>query len=135
MGVVHHSHYFVWYELGRIALADKIGINFRTLQDGTPLHFPVLECSCRYRASARFGDVVEVETMMVRPQKARIDFTYRVFHQKGRQLLTEATTSHALMRADTRQILMHLPTEMLAQLDYYFSQTQDHVPTGRIVTV
>lgn len=121
MGVVHHSNYFVWYEMGRVALADEIGINFHTLADGTALHLPVVECSSRYRASARFGDVVEVQTIMERPTRARIEFTYRVLRQQGRQLLTEAATSHVLMNAQSGKLLTHLPPEIVAKLDQYLA--------------
>ena len=120
MGVVHHSHYFVWFEIGRIALAKQVGITFDKLPDGSPLQLPVVECQSRFKASARYGDTVEVETAMVHPSRAKFDFTYRVFRQQGRQLLTEATTSHVLMRCNG-QMLVHLPEQMLEQLERYLS--------------
>lgn len=120
MSVVHHSNYFIWFEIGRLAIARQVGIDFDKLPDGSPLQLPVVECQSRFKASARFGDTVEVETILERPRKARFDFTYRVFRQQGRQLLTEAATSHVLMKADG-QVLMHLPPHISQKLDEYLS--------------
>lgn len=123
MGVVHHSHYFAWFEMGRHALVKQIGINPDNHSNDGALLLPVIECSCRFKASARFGDTVEIETTMSKPSspKAKFDFTYRVVRQQGRQLLAEGATSHALMKAD-RQILIHLPPLMLEQLERYLGE-------------
>ena len=123
MGVVHHSHYFPWFEMGRHALVKQIGINPDKHSNVGTLLLPVIECSCRFKASARFGDTVEIETTMNKPSspKARFDFTYRVVRQQGRQLLVEGATSHALMKRDG-QILMHLPPLMLEQLERYLGE-------------
>lgn len=120
MGTVHHSNYFIWFEIGRIALARQVGITIDKLPDGSPLHLPVVTCQSRFKASARYGDTVEVETVLARPSRAKFDFTYRVFRQQGRQLLTEAATSHVLLRSDG-QLLMHLPEPMLEQLQRYLN--------------
>ncbi len=121
MGVVHHSNYFIWYEIGRIALAKHIGVDFDKLPDGSPLQLPVVECSSRFRASARYGDVVVVETVLERPHKARLNFTYRVIREKGHQLLTEGATSHVLMKADG-QILVHLPAPTREKIEQYIGE-------------
>jgi acyl-CoA thioester hydrolase len=120
MGVVHHSHYFVWFEIGRIALAKEVGITFDKLPDGSPLQLPVVFCQSRFKASARYGDTVEVETVLARPSRAKFEFTYRVFRQQGGQLLTEAATSHVLLKSDGK-ILVHVPEPMLEQLERYLS--------------
>jgi acyl-CoA thioester hydrolase len=120
MGTVHHSNYFIWFELGRIALAKQVGITFDKLPDGSVLHLPVVECRSRFKASAHYGDTVEVETVLARPSRARFDFTYRVFRQQGRQLLTEAATSHVMLRGDG-QVLIHLPAQMQEKLDHYIN--------------
>ncbi|PZW22835.1 acyl-CoA thioester hydrolase [Thermosporothrix hazakensis] len=123
MGVVHHSHYFVWYEIGRVTLAKQIGLNLEALPDGSTLHFPVVTCSSHFRVSARYGDIVEVETVLKKPVKARFDFTYRVYRQQGHQLLTEGASSHVLMRTDGR-ILFHLPPHISDQIERYLAETE-----------
>src|SRR5689334_5998718 len=121
MGVVHHSNYFVWYEIGRIALAREAGVNFHEREDGTLLLLPVIECKNRFISSARFGDTVEVETDLIRPSKAQINFTYRVFRQKGRQLLAEGATSHVLTTLEGR-LLWHLPPLLKQKIDAFLDK-------------
>ncbi len=121
MGVVHHATYFIWYEMGRMALANEIGVDFRESEDGSVLLVPVVECRNRFRASARFGDTVEVETTLGRPRKAQLDFTYRVFRQKGHQLLAEGATSHVLTTQDGR-LMWHLPPLFQSKVEAYLEK-------------
>lgn len=61
-GVVYHANYLRWFERARSDLLDCLGIDQRrALDDGEGL-YTVAEATLRYRASARLGDVVMVET-------------------------------------------------------------------------
>ena len=55
--------------------------------------FPVIECRLRYRAPARYDDVLTVETWLTTAEKVRMNFAYRIVNQAGTGIL-EAETQH-----------------------------------------
>ena len=63
MGVVYYANYLVWCEIGRTEFLRSLGRSYADLErDGILL--AVAEASLRYHASARYDDLVRVETTL-----------------------------------------------------------------------
>ena len=59
MGVVHHTNYFVYFEIARLEYLRGLGLPYSELEkDDTQL--AVLEAHCKYKAPARFDDLLVV---------------------------------------------------------------------------
>ena len=56
-GIVHHSAYIVWFEAGRIAWLDAVGVPYAEIA-AAGYHFAVIGVEVDYRTPARFGDTV-----------------------------------------------------------------------------
>ena len=84
MGIVHHSNYPVWYEIGRTDLIKETGITYSELER-MGVMTPLVELSCRYIGVARYEDVLTVETSIAELTPSRIRFAYRVFKQGEEQ--------------------------------------------------
>jgi acyl-CoA thioester hydrolase len=63
MGVVYHSNYFVWFEIGRTELFRKIGISYPELEKNG-YFLVVTEVSCKYKAPATYDDELDVTTQV-----------------------------------------------------------------------
>ncbi len=63
MGVAHHSHYLAWFEIGRTEMMRCLGCSYGKMET-EGIFLPVVEVSCRYRAPARYDDLLEVETSL-----------------------------------------------------------------------
>ena len=59
MGIVHHSNYIRWMEEARIDFLDKIGWNFKKLED-SGIVSPVVSVECKYKKTTIFGDVISI---------------------------------------------------------------------------
>ncbi|MDY0409190.1 acyl-CoA thioesterase [Virgibacillus soli] len=118
MGVVHHSHYLNWFEIGRMKLAEEAGIYFRELDK--EIYFPVVHIDCAYKESAKFGDVVIVETALQQPKKAYLQFSYRIFRKYGRALLAKGESEHALTYPDGR-LIYRLDAEFEQKIERFLS--------------
>ena len=70
MGVVYHSNYFVWFEVGRTSLIRKLGVSYRDLE-AKGIILPVIEANCTYQSPARYEDVVRIETTVAELTPAR----------------------------------------------------------------
>ena len=76
MAVVHHTNYLRWFEMGRVAYFRQAGIDLNQLQEAGYM-VPIVEVQCKYRQSARFDDVYEIQTTLKACSRAMIQFSYR----------------------------------------------------------
>ena len=100
MGIVHHSNYPVWYEIGRTDLIKETGITYSELER-MGVMTPLVELSCRYIGVARYEDVLTVETSIAELTPSRIRFAYRVFKQGEDKPINTGSTLHAWVNAKT----------------------------------
>ena len=95
MGVVYHGNYAQYLEIARIDWLQSLGVSYRTMEEEGVM-LPVYELSLKYRKSAKFDDVLRIETELKSLPGVRIEFDYRIYNQEG-ELLTEAYTSLVFM--------------------------------------
>jgi acyl-CoA thioester hydrolase len=114
MGVAHHTHYFVWFELGRTELMRDAGCAYGTLEDDDGVFFPVIEAGAEYLASARYDEVIEIETRLTAAEGVRVRFDYVVRSASGARVLSKGFTVHACCGRDGRP--MRLPEGLRARL-------------------
>ena len=94
MGVLHHSRYWVYFEMGRTELLRTQGLAYADLERDGVL-FVVAKCSARFKAPARYDDVVTLHTEITRTGAARIDHAYRLIRRADGLLLCSAETTLA----------------------------------------
>ena len=94
MGIVHHSNYLAYFEAGRVEWLRRRGVTYADWA-ARGMHLPVVEASVRYRAPARFDDVIGIETRLVELRAASLRFEYRMERQTDAEppeLLAEGFT-------------------------------------------
>jgi acyl-CoA thioester hydrolase len=112
MGVVYHAHYLVWMEIGRTELLRALGYPYDALErDG--LLFAVSDVSCRFMGSARYGDVVDVETRIAGVRSRQVRFAYRIASAGG-ETIAEAAATVVALGSDRRP--RRIPDPLLANL-------------------
>jgi acyl-CoA thioester hydrolase len=94
MGVVHHSHYLVWFEIGRTELLRDMGTPYATLESEN-LFMPVIEVGARYRAPVRYDEEVDVETALEEITGVRVRFGYRLLRHPGGEAVATGFSLHA----------------------------------------
>jgi len=114
MGVAHHTHYFVWFELGRTELMREAGCAYGALEDVDGVFFPVIEAGAEYIVPARYDDVVEIETRLTRAEGVRVRFDYVLRNSGDARVLCTGFTVHASCGRDGRP--SRLPESLRARL-------------------
>jgi acyl-CoA thioester hydrolase len=94
MGIVYYANYLLWFERGRSEFLRQIALPYSTIEQHG-FHFPVTEVTCRYNNSARYDDVIQIETELVELGRASLSFAYRVARQEEQTLLATGSTKHA----------------------------------------
>jgi acyl-CoA thioester hydrolase len=113
MGVVYYANYFRYFELARGEFLRAKGASYRDIeQEGAML--PVVEAHCHYRASARFEDLLVIETSVTEVRRASLTFEYALRREGETQLLCTGKTVHACVRKDGRPT--RLPESVLRLL-------------------
>ncbi|MEG9326369.1 acyl-CoA thioester hydrolase [Salinimicrobium catena] len=95
MGVVYHGNYAQYLEIARIDWLDAIGISYKKMEEEGVM-LPVYELKTRFKRSAKFDDLLKIETTLLKKPGVRIEFSYKIFNE-NKELLTEAETTLIFM--------------------------------------
>jgi len=102
MGVVYHSNYFVWFEVGRVELLRQLGFTYREMESKDGCVIAVVDARCRYKAPARYDDEIIVRTHLKNIRESLIHFAYEVLRAPENTLLAEGETTHIVVDPDMK---------------------------------
>jgi acyl-CoA thioester hydrolase len=80
MGVVHHSNYIQYFELGRIDYLRRRGLNYVSWIN-LGLHLPVISVSVDYKKPAYLDDLLTIESRLSLLSRVKVGFDYRVIRK------------------------------------------------------
>lgn len=112
---VYHSRYLDWLEAARGEFLRALGRPVLALQEADYI-FPVIEARLRYKAPARYDDLLTIEVWLTRVERVRLNFGHRILNPSG-QVLIEADTFHCCTSRNEKP--KRLPVELLAKLEPY----------------
>jgi acyl-CoA thioester hydrolase len=115
MGVAHHTHFLVWFELGRTELMRELGCPYSEVEDNEGIFFPVAEAGARYFTPARYDEVLEIATRLVSARGARIRFEYEIARASDGTPVAAGFTVHAAVGRNGRP--RRLPEGLRDRLD------------------
>jgi acyl-CoA thioester hydrolase len=102
MGVVYHSNYLIWFEVGRVEFIRQMGLDYKQMEaEGCGI--AVVEVRARYRAPARYDDELVIETQLLAARGAVVRFGYRVVRVGDGALLCEGETFHVCVGMDMKK--------------------------------
>ena len=107
MGVVYHSNYIIWFEVGRVEMLRQLGYTYREMEQQDATNLAVVEARCRFKAPALYDDLVLIRTRLVNVRDSLLHFTYEVLRDTDGTLLAEGETIHLVVDNDFRR--MQLP--------------------------
>lgn len=111
MGIVHHATYLFYFEAGRVEYLRRRGIEYLEWAK-RGVHLPVVEAHVRYRKTARFDDLLVVETRLTELGRVKVRFDYRL--SRGEELVAEGYTLLACV--DDRHVPAGIPDDVEAVL-------------------
>lgn len=94
MGVVYHSNYLIWFEVGRVELLRQLGFSYREMEQRDQCFIAVVEARCRFKAPARYDDEVRVRTSLKHVRNSFIQFGYEAVRINDGVTLAEGETMH-----------------------------------------
>lgn len=92
MGVVYHSNYLVWLELGRTKLIQDLGFSYVEMEKEGIIS-PVLDLQISYRKAMRYGEKAIVKTWVDTVSPLRVVYGYEIYNGDGELCITASTTN------------------------------------------
>jgi acyl-CoA thioester hydrolase len=109
---VYYSRYLDLLEAARGEFFRHLGAPFLQWQEQETI-FPVIECRLRYKAPARYDDVLAIEVRVLAAERLRLNFGYRVLNQTD-VLILEGETLHVCTGLNEK--MKRLPDELASLL-------------------
>jgi acyl-CoA thioester hydrolase len=124
MGIVHHGTYISYFEVGRVEYMRRRGLDYHSWTE-LGIHLPVVEAYVRYRRTARFDELLCIETRLSELTRVKVRFDYRLLREPegegvpstsdpDQQLVAEGHTLLACV--DQHHIPRRIPAEAEAVL-------------------
>jgi acyl-CoA thioester hydrolase len=128
MGVVYHSNYLIWFEVGRVELIRSMGLDYKRMEAEEGCGIAVVDVHVRYRAPARYDDELVVETRLLAARGAVIRFGYKVLRVADDVLLCEGETVHVVVGKDMKK--QCLPPKYAERFASYLKSRASHTGDG-----
>jgi acyl-CoA thioester hydrolase len=101
-GVVYHSNFLIWFEVGRVELCRSYGFNYRDMEIGADARLPVTEVRVRYRTPALYDDLILIRTRIIEMRSRMITFAYEVIRDSDGEMLADGETVHVVVNSQGR---------------------------------
>lgn len=112
---IYYSRYLEILEAARGEFFRQLGTTFGQWQEQDVI-FPVIECRLRYKAPARYDDVLSVELWLTAAEGVRLEFNCRIVNQNC-TLILEGETRHVCTGLNEKP--KRMPGEMVELLKPY----------------
>ena len=104
MQVVHFKNYLMYFDQGFVSFMDGLTQDVsKCVEEG--IVFPVKRIEIIYENSAKFGDIVLIETRVKEIGKKSITFLHDLYRESDKLLLANVESVRLAMDWNTKQLL------------------------------
>ena len=100
MGVVYHSNYLIWFEIGRVELMRAVGFEYKLMETEDDCFIVVAEASCRYLHPARYDELLRIRTRIAQAGRRIVKYSYELLRDSDGTLLAIGATTHVICGRD-----------------------------------
>lgn len=110
MGVVYHSNYFSYFEMGRTEMLRSRGISYKEMEE-KGLFAVVVKVECSYRLPAKYDDLLTLKTKVKRVTRVKIEHEYNLYRKH--ELLAVGNITLAVI--DKKGVVHRIPDWLLPE--------------------
>ena len=101
MGMVYYGNYLTFFERGRTELLREVGLEYKVIEE-RGFYFPVMHTECFYHASAKYDDLLTIETWLSELTAASLRCSYEI--KCGNKLIATGTTKHPFVNKSYKPV-------------------------------
>jgi len=102
MGIVYHSNYLIWMEIGRVEYCRAQGILYRDMEAQEGILLMVAEANCRYASPALFDEEVVIRTRIGDATPRLVRFDYEMKSCSDSRKLASGFTKHVFCNRERK---------------------------------
>lgn len=103
MRIVHHSNYYVWFELGRSEFMRAAGLTYSEVEK-KGYYFPLIETHCIYKQGARYDELLRVRTYITEYKGIHVTFEYDIYRVEDGSHLAHGKTIHTFVNKEMKPV-------------------------------
>lgn len=119
MKYVYYGNYAEYLEVARVELFRSIGISYDEIEK-KGIWLPVSEYHIKYIKPAKYDDLLQIHTKIIKKPTVKIEFEYTIFNEQNEKL-TEASTTLFFLNSETQKI-SRCPEFLLKLIDKYWQE-------------
>lgn len=112
-GIVFHANYFVYFEVARMDYYRGLGLDLKKW--GEKFQIVLAEADCRFKAPARFEDLLEVSTRVSEIKTSSFRMEYQIDNPETQKRIAEGFTVHVFLDPKTWKP-KNLPLELIQKV-------------------
>ena len=97
MGIVYHTNYIKWFEIGRNELMRDNDIKYTDVEKAG-FGLPVTKAFSHFLLPARYDDIILIETKIDYFRRVSVKFDYEIWDEPRENVLVEGYTVHAFVK-------------------------------------
>ena len=98
-GVVYHSNYLRYFEMGRAALMRDWGHTYKQIEEAGYV-YPIVDAQLHYHSYLRYDDPMRIYTRPSRIERVKLTFDYVIVHDETGKTACSGHTTHCCLNAD-----------------------------------
>lgn len=123
MGIVHHSNYYAYFEVGRGEFIKECGISYSDMES-EGIMLPLVESQCKYLTAAKYEDKLIIETYLGELTAAKVVFNYNIIRESDNKLIAKGKTVHPFVNNDFKIInLKKSNPEIWSKIEAIYKKT------------
>ena len=96
MGVVHHSNYLRYFEVGRTSLMRDLAYPYKEIEDSGYV-YPIYDMGVSFHQPLYYDDVMYIHTRPVNLERVRLQFDYLITHAEKGHIICTGFTKHCAL--------------------------------------
>jgi acyl-CoA thioester hydrolase len=120
MGIVYHTNYIRWFEIGRNELFRDMRIRYTEIETAG-YNLPLTQVYCHYLLPTYYDAVILVDTKIEYLKWVSIKFTYQILDEPQQNILAEGYTIHAC--TDKSGKITRIPQMIVDKVRQYYQTT------------
>jgi acyl-CoA thioester hydrolase len=103
MGIVYHTNYIKYFEVGRTEYLRELNYPYARLEK-EGIWLPVASVRCEYKAPALYDDLLSVHTWVGELKSATLIMAYEIYRKETAELLVKGETKHPMTDSSLKPV-------------------------------
>lgn len=116
MGIVYHTNYIKWFEVGRTEIFRQMGLLYTEVEKHG-FNLPLTEAYCNYLLPAKYDQLLVVETAIEYITRVLVKFNYTIWDEHKKHKHASGYTMHACTNKEGK--VRRIPQILLDLKDKY----------------